>query len=126
MNATDFTFTPSLPLDLHVYLAHACVLGHFSCVRLSVTLWIVARQAPLSMGFSRQAYWSGLPCPPPGDLPNPRTAPMFLTPPSLAGGFFNTSTNWEPRLPWTHVKYHHVETLDNHVTKDTGSWKPDL
>ena len=41
-----------------------------SHVRLFVTLWTVARQAPLSMGFSRQDYWSGLPCPPPGDLPN--------------------------------------------------------
>ena len=41
-----------------------------SHVRLFATPWIVARQAPLSMGFSRQEYWSGLPCPPPGDLPN--------------------------------------------------------
>ena len=49
----------------------ACVRSHFSRVRLFVTLWTVARQAPLSMGFSRQEYWSGLPYPPPGDLPNP-------------------------------------------------------
>ena len=42
-----------------------------SHVRLFATLWTVARQAPLSMGFSRKEYWSGLPCPPPGDLPNP-------------------------------------------------------
>ena len=48
------------------------LLSCFSCVRLCATLWIVARQAPLSMGFSRQEYWSGLPCPPPGDLPNPK------------------------------------------------------
>ena len=45
------------------------MLGGFSSVQLFVTLWTVARQAPLSMGFSRQAYWSGLPCPPPGYLP---------------------------------------------------------
>ena len=44
------------------------VLGHFSCVQLFVTLWTVACQAPLSMGFSRQEYWSEFPCPPPGDL----------------------------------------------------------
>ena len=50
---------------------YACVLGHFSCVWLFVTLWTVAHQAPLSMGFSRQEYWSGLPCLPPGDLPQP-------------------------------------------------------
>ena len=40
-----------------------CMLSHFSCVWLFLTLWTVARQAPLSMGFSRQEYWSGLPCP---------------------------------------------------------------
>ena len=47
---------------------HACMLGHFSCVRLFVTLRTVARKAPLSIGFSRQEYWNGLPCPPLGDL----------------------------------------------------------
>ena len=46
------------------------VLSCFSCVQLSVTLWTVACQAPLSMGFSRQEYWSGLPWTPPRDLPN--------------------------------------------------------
>ena len=46
-----------------------CVLSCFSLVRLFATLWTVAHQAPLSMGFSRQEYWSGLPCPLPGDLP---------------------------------------------------------
>ena len=54
------------------YFPHAvCVLSHFNHISLIATLWTVARQAPLSMGFSRQEYWSGLPCPPPGDLPNP-------------------------------------------------------
>ena len=48
----------------------ACVLSCFSRVRLFGTLWTVARQAPLSMGFSRQEYWSGLPFPPPGHLPD--------------------------------------------------------
>ena len=52
-----------------------CVLSCFSCVRLFVTLWTVARQAPLSIGFSRQESWSGLPCPPPGDLPDPGIEP---------------------------------------------------
>ena len=47
-----------------------------SHVQLFATLWTVAHQAPLSMGFSRPEYWSGLPCPPPGDLPNPGTEPM--------------------------------------------------
>ena len=48
-----------------------CMVNSFSPVRLFVTLWTIAQQAPLSMGFSKQEYWSGLPCPPPGDLPNP-------------------------------------------------------
>ena len=54
------------------------MLSRFSHVRLFVTPWIVARQTPLSMGFSRQEYWSGLPCPPPGDLPNPGMNPSLL------------------------------------------------
>ena len=49
---------------------HLCVL---SCVWLFVNLWTLTHQAPLSMGFSRQEYWSGFPCPPPGNLPNPGT-----------------------------------------------------
>ena len=55
----------------------------------------VAHQTPLSMRFSRQEYWSGLPCPPPGDLPHPEMKPMSLTSPALAGGFFTTTTTWE-------------------------------
>ena len=52
------------------------VLMHgLSCVRLFVTLWTIACQAPLSMGFFRQEYWSGLLCPPPGDLPDPGAEP---------------------------------------------------
>ena len=49
----------------------ACVLSHFSLVQFFETLWTVAHQAPLSMGFSGQEDWSGLPCPPPRDLPGP-------------------------------------------------------
>ena len=73
----------------------ACLLSHFSSVWLFATQWTVARQAPLSMGFSRQEYWSGLPCPPPGELPDPGIKPESLMSPALAGGFFTTSTTWE-------------------------------
>ena len=59
------------------------------------TLWTVAHQAPLSMKFSRQEYWSGLPFPPPGDLPDPGIEPASLISPALAGGFFTTSATWE-------------------------------
>ena len=71
------------------------MLNHFN-VQLFVTHWTVANHAPLSMGFSRlQIYWSGLPCPPPGDLPNPGTEPVSLMSPAQAGRFFTTSTAWE-------------------------------
>ena len=59
-------------------LSAACMLSHLTCVGLFVTPWTVAHQAPLSMEFSRQEYWSGLPCPPPGDLPDPGTEPGSL------------------------------------------------
>ena len=62
------------------------------------TLWTVAHQASLSMGFSRQEYWSGLPCPPPGDLPDPGIELAFLMFPALAGRFFTTSTTWEAQI----------------------------
>ena len=81
--------TPSYFLGLFIY-KRACMLRRFSCVWLFVTLWTVAQQTPLSMGFSRQEYWSGLPRPPPGDLPNPGIEPMSLMSPALAGGFFTT------------------------------------
>ena len=64
-------------------------------VWLFVTPWTVAHQAPLSMGLSRQEYWSGLSFPPPGGLPNPGIKPMSLTSPALAGRFFTTSDAWE-------------------------------
>ena len=65
-----------------------CVCEVASVVSDPVTPWTVAHQAPLSMGFSRQEYWSGLPCPPPGDLPNPGIEPASLMSPALAGRFF--------------------------------------
>ena len=58
------------------------VLSHFSRVWLFSTLWTVAHQTPLSMGFFRQEYWSGLPFPPPGDLPDPRIEPTSPEPTS--------------------------------------------
>ena len=62
-----------------------------SRVRLCVTPGAVARQAPLSVEFSKQEYWSGFPCPPPGDLPDPGIEPASLMSPALAGRFFPIS-----------------------------------
>ena len=76
----------------YLHCLHACVLGS---VPLCATQWTVAFQASLSMGFSRQEYWSGLPCPPPGDLPDPGIEPVSLMSPALASGFFITSATWE-------------------------------
>ena len=61
-----------------------------SIVSNSLTAWTVAYKAPLSMVFSRQEHWSGLPLPSPGDLPDPRTEPTSPVSPALAGGFFTT------------------------------------
>ena len=69
-----------------------------------LNLWTVAHQAPPSMEFSRQEYWSKLPCPPPGDLPDPRMEPMSLTSPALAGRFFTTE-------PWKLPQFCSVQSL---------------
>ena len=65
--------------------------SRFSHVWLFATLWTIAHQAPLSMGFSRQEYWSRLPCRSPGDIPNSGIKPPSLTSPVLASRFFTTS-----------------------------------
>jgi len=78
-----------------VWLKVLCVLSRFSHVRFCATPWAAARQNSLSMGFSNQEHWSGLPCPPPGNLPDPGIKLTSLMSPALAGGFFTTSATWE-------------------------------
>ena len=68
-----------------------CVFSRFSHVCLFVTLWTITPQAPLSMGFSKQEYWSELPCPP----PDPGIKPESLKRPALAGGIFTTRATGE-------------------------------
>ena len=67
-----------------------------SAVSDSATPWIVTQQAPWSVGFPRQEYWSGLPLPPPGGLPDPGIKPASPVAPSLAGGFFTTEPPEKP------------------------------
>ena len=74
----------------------ASVLSRFSCVQLFVTPWTVARQASLSVGFSRQEYWSRLPFPSPGDLLNPAIEPASFMSPTFADRFFTTGPVWKP------------------------------
>ena len=78
-----------------------CMPRHLSRVLFFATLWTVSCQAPLSMGFSWQEYWSGLPCPPPGDLPDPGIEPASFKSLALVGRFFTTSTTWDAlELPY--------------------------
>ena len=77
-----------------------CVRSRFSRVQRFVTPWTVARQAPLSTGFSRQEYWSGLPCPPPGDLPDPGMESASLMSPALAGRFIHERHLGSPFPSW--------------------------
>ena len=74
---------------------HAKSLLSLSRVQVFVTPWTVALQAPLSLGFSRQEYWNGLPCPSPGHLPNPGIESTALRSPALGGRFFTTNATWE-------------------------------
>ena len=76
----------------------SCMLNRFIRVQIFATLWTIACQAPLSIGFSRQEYWSELQCPPPGDLPDPGIESTSLVSPALAGGFVTTSPTWEEHL----------------------------
>ena len=84
----------------HLQQILVLLVWSLSHVQLFATPWTVASQAPLSMGFSRQEYWSGLLCPPPGDLPNPG---IKLASPALASGFFfflTTEPPGKPPGPW--------------------------
>ena len=92
---------------MHAYIqTYACLLNRFSHIQLFVILWTIAYQAPLSMRFSRQEYWSGLTCPPPGDLPNSGIKRMSLTSPALPGRFFTTRATWAARTHPPHTYIH--------------------
>ena len=71
------------------------MLSHFSCVQLYATLWNIACQAPVSIGFSRQEYWSAVPFLSLGNIPDSEIKPVSLKSPALASGFFTTSATWE-------------------------------
>ena len=84
------------------------VVQSLSRVRHFVTPWTVAHQAPLSMGFPRQDYWSGLPFPAPGDLPNPRIKPVS---PTLAKLFFTTEPPGKPAVVISRCMCVHAQLL---------------
>ena len=99
------------PVATLVSLMHtlrACLLSSFSPVQLCATLWSAACQAHLSTGFSRQEYWSGIPCPPPGDPPDPVIKLASLTSSALAGRFFPIRPI---RKPYAHFTTFHCIRL---------------
>ena len=75
---------------------HTSMLSCLSCIRLLATVWAVVGQAPLSMGFSREEYWSGLLCPPPGDLPDPGIEPVAPEAPALPADYLLLSHQGSP------------------------------
>jgi len=82
---------------------HACMLSRFSRVRLFVTPWTIACQAPLSMTFSKQEEWNGLPCPPPGIFPTPGIKPVSPASPALQSDSLPLShwgSPWLRSIPW--------------------------
>ena len=90
------------PDTLGLEVGVCCVLSRFHSVQLFVTQWTVVCQAPMSMGFSRQEYWSELPCHPPGDLPDPGIEPASPVSLALAGEFFTTVPPGKRTEYWFH------------------------
>ena len=91
-----------------------CVESLQSCV-IRLQLWTIARQAPLPMGFSRQEYWGGLPCPPPGDLPNPGVEPTLPESSAFQVDSLPTeSVTWETLILYRHFqlgRWSHCESM---------------
>ena len=114
MTGIPVLLPPGCPVSDLITYQHMCVL---SPVWLFAPLWTAAPWAPLSMAFSRQELWSGLPCPLPEDLPNPGIEPKSLAFPALAGRFFTISTTWEAHyLPWSEVTWKLLSCVQLFVT----------
>ena len=99
------------------------MLSHFSRVQLCATPWTVIHQAPLSMRFSRQECWSGLPCPPPRDLPDPGIELGSLKSPALAGRLYTTSVTWEAHNS-TSVQFSHSVVSDSLRSHESQHARP--
>ena len=101
------------------------MLSRFSCVQVLATLWAIAHQAPLSMGFSRQENWSGFLCPPSWDLSDPGIEPVSLMSPALAGRFFTSGATWETHHVTLGKSIHSAEPLVQQLSGLTlrQNWK---
>ena len=93
---SDFQTYSLMVESLYPFATSMCSSWSLSLVQLCATLWTVAHQAPLSMGFFRQEYWSGLPFTLPGDLPDSGIKLASLVSPALAGRFFTTEQSGKP------------------------------
>ena len=100
---------------LHTICAETSITHSLSWVRLFMTPWTVTCQAPLSMEFSKQRYWSGLPFRPPGDRPCPGIKPASLISPALAGGFFTTSSAWKALLQYSTILLYYCTVLNSQM-----------
>ena len=92
---TGWSHSPTFLAAIPIVCVYVCAQS-VNCVQFFATPWTVAGQVPLSLGFSRQECWSRLPCPLPGDLPDPGIEPMSPVVPTLAGGFFTTEAQGKP------------------------------
>ena len=119
-------FMSLLEKDEKTFFLFPMVMQIHSVMSNSSAPRTIAHQAPpLSMGFSRQEYWSGLPCPPPGDLLNPGIKPASLVSPALAHRFFTTSATWEALANQTWPHAHRQDSKRRWGTKinETCVWK---
>ena len=105
-------------------MVYICVLRRLSHVRLFAILWATARQASLSMGFSRQEYWSGLTCSPPGDLPDPGTEPPSPSVPALQTDSLLLSHQGNPQILLFYINYALVFIIIL-ICKVSGSSNPE-
>ena len=105
---------------------HVCMCAKSLIVSDSATLWTIVCQASLSVGFSRQEYWSELPCAPPEDLFNPGIKPKSLKSPALADWFFTKSATWEAHI-YAYILEKsmapHSSTLAWKNPMDGGAWR---
>ena len=103
-----------------------CVLSHSVMFQLFATPWTVACQTPLSMEFFRQEYWSRLPFPPPGDLPDPGIEPWSPESPSLASEFFTTEPLGSPTYHMPPSKYIRNTYTERKDKSDIWEWKTSI
>ena len=119
-----------LPLRMFIFLSstlkvireRACACSVASVLSNSANPWTLACQAPMSVEFSRQEYWTGLPFPPPGDLPDPGTKPTSPVPPALQVDFFTTEPPGKPQGCWGSIRLNNFVKVSQLQFGQAPSW----